>query len=130
MFVAAMAILQPMPSWSTELGLVSSRQALIWAYGQPVIEMGVVCSLAFVLVESGAYQMIISTSMACALGLPITPDTNCGKYSVAGGTLLPYAGYVSGVVDLQFGEGVALHISGLRLAANDHPLFLLGKDVL
>ena len=44
--------------------------------------------------------------------------------------LLSYMGYVSGVVDLQFGEGVAFHISGLRLVTNDHPLFLLGKDVL
>ena len=82
------------------------------------------------MVDSGAHQTIMSTSMARALGLPITPDTNCGQYSVAGGTLLSYAGYVSGVVDLQFGEGVAFRISGLRLVANEHPLFLLGKDVL
>ena len=44
--------------------------------------------------------------------------------------MLSYAGYVSGVVDLQFGEGVGFCISGLRLVANDHLLFLLGKDVL
>lgn len=81
-------------------------------------------------VDSGAHQMIMSTSMACALGLSITPDTNCGQYLVAGGTLLSYVGYVSGVVDLQFGEGVAFRISGLQLVTNDHPLFLLSKDVL
>ena len=72
------------------------------------------------MVDSGAHQMIMSTSMARALRLPITPDTNCGQYSVAGGMLLSYAGYVSGVVDLQFGEGVAFRISGLRLVANEH----------
>ena len=44
--------------------------------------------------------------------------------------MLSYAGYVSGLVDLQFGKGVASCISGLRLVANDHPLFLLGKNVL
>ena len=82
------------------------------------------------MVDSGAHQMIMFTSMARALGLPITLDTNCSQYLVAGGTLLTHAGYVSGVVDLQFGEGVAFCISGLRLLANDHLLFLLGKDVL
>ena len=43
------------------------------------------------------------------------------------GALLSYVGYMSGVVDLQFGEGVTFCISGLRLVTNNHPLFLLGK---
>ena len=71
------------------------------------------------MVDSGAHQTIMSTSLARALGLPITPDTNCGQSLVAGGALFSYVGYVSGVVDLQFGEGVTFRISGLRLVAND-----------
>ena len=49
---------------------------------------------------------------------------------MAGGPLLSYAGHVAGPVDLVFGEGVAFRIWGLRLVDHQHPLFLLGSDIL
>ena len=49
---------------------------------------------------------------------------------MAGGKLLSYVGYVTGFLELNFGEGVTFRISGVRLVDNEAPLFLLGKDVM
>ena len=55
---------------------------------------------------------------------------DCGKYSVAGGPLLDYAGKVETPVALRFGEDVAYYVTGLCLIHHAHPLTLIGHDVL
>ena len=129
-FVSDMPTLRPMPDWAVKMGLRDARRALIWDSGQPVIELGVGASLAFAIVDSGAHQTIMSSSMAQALGLHTTADLNCGRYLVAGGKLLSYVGYVTGLLELNFGEGVTFRVSGVWLVDNKEPLFLLGKDVM
>ena len=129
-FVSDMPTLRPMPDWAVKMGLRDARRALIWDSGQPVIELGVGTSLAFAIVDSGAHQTIMSSSMAQALGLHTTADLNCGRYSVAGGKLLSYVGYVTGLLELNFGKGVTFRVSGVRLVDNKEPLFLLGKDIM
>ena len=129
-FVSDMLTLRPMTDWAVKMGLRDARHALIWDSRQPVIELGVGTSLAFAIVDSAAHQTIMSSLMAQALGLHITADLNCGRYLVAGGKLLSYVGYVTGLLELNFGEGVTFRVSGVRLVDNKEPLFLLGKDVM
>lgn len=97
---------------------------------QPVIELVVGTLLAFAIVNSRAHQTIISSSMAQALGLLITADLNCGRYLVAGGKLLSCIGYITGLLELNFGEWATFRVSGVRLVDNKEPLFLLGKDAM
>ena len=68
--------------------------------------------------------------MAQVLGLHITADYNCGKYLVAGNKLFSYVGYVTGLLELNFGKGVTFRVSSVRLVDNEEPLFLLGKDIM
>ena len=70
--------------------------------------------------------------MVTALGMDVymAQGGNCGKYSVAGGPLLDYAGRVLKPVFLRFGEGVAYSVTGLRLIHHTHPLMLIRHDVL
>ena len=119
-----------MLDWAVKMGLRDARRALIWDSGQPVIELGVGTSLAFAIVDSGAHQTILSSSMVQALSLHITAYLNCGRYSVAGGKLLSYIGYVTGLLELNFGKGVTFTVSGVQLVDNKEQLFLLGKDVM
>ena len=98
---------------------------LVWDSGQPIIEVGVGNKLSLAVVDSGAHMTVASTSLAAALGLQPAPPAHCGHYSVAGGQLLAYAGYVPGPVQISFGDGVTFRISGLRLVEHQHPLLLL-----
>ena len=74
----------------------------------------------------------MDVTMATALGMDVymAQGGDCGKYSVAGGPLLDYAGWVLKPVVLRFGEGVAYSVTGLRLIHHAHPLMLIGHDVL
>ena len=108
-----MLTLRPMTDWAVKMGLRDARHALIWDSRQPVIKLGVGTSLAFAIVDSAAHQTIMSSLMAQALGLHITADLNCGRYSVAGGKLISYIGYVTGLLELNFGEGVTFRVSGV-----------------
>ena len=78
-----------------------------------MIELGVGNSLVFAIVDSGAHQTTMSSSMAQVLGLHTTAYLNCGRYSVAGGKLLSYIGYVTGLSELNLGEGVTFRVSGV-----------------
>ena len=95
-----------------------------------MIELGVGTLLAFAIVDSGVHQTIMSSSMAQALGLHITADLNCVRYSVEEGKLLSYIGYITGLLELNFGEGVTFRVSSMRLVDNKEPHFSLGKDVM
>ena len=70
--------------------------------------------------------------MVTALGMDVymVQGGDCGKYSVEGGPLLDYAGWVSKPVVLRFGEGVAYFVIRLHLTHHVHPLMLIGHDVL
>ena len=100
------------------------RGTLVWDSSQEIIELGVDNKFTLRITVTGAHMTVMDVAMATKLGMKVYMAQNgdYGKYSVAGGLRLDYAGKVEKPVILRFGKGIVLYFPSPAYVSSTTPI--------